>query len=73
MLVLLILLAALVLAARYAWRRVRAVVSEPTTSELIEQFDEGLAIPMRDCDTRPRQADRNATPTSVQIPPSDRR
>jgi len=36
----------------YAWRRLKRLVESPTTATLVDSFDDGLAIPMRDGDTR---------------------
>lgn len=42
----------LVLGSFYAVRRLKRFAKSNLTHELIESFDAGLAIPMRDCDTR---------------------
>lgn len=39
----------------YAHRRLKRLAESPTTATLVDSFDDGLAIPMRDCDTRRRE------------------
>jgi len=48
----LVLLAAAVLLVLYVRRRLKRLAESPNTTTLVESFDDGLAIPMRDCDTR---------------------
>lgn len=40
------------LAGLYAYRRLKGLAGSSETSTLVESFDAGLAIPMRDSDTR---------------------
>lgn len=39
----------------YVHRRLKRLAESPTTARLVESFDDGLAIPMRDCDTRRKE------------------
>ena len=39
----------------YAHRRLKRLAESPHTANLAESFDDGLAIPMRDCDTRRKE------------------
>ncbi len=39
----------------YARRRLKRLAESPTTATLVASFDDGLAIPMRDCDTRRKE------------------
>ena len=39
----------------YAFRRLKRLAESRGTHELIDSVDQGLAIPMRDCDTRGRR------------------
>lgn len=39
----------------YARRRLKRLAESPHTARLVESFDDGLAIPMRDCDTRRKE------------------
>ena len=64
-LVLLIVLAVaalLVAAAGYLWRRVRRLAESEETVEFLTAFDAGLAVPMRDCDTRRTPAGKKPAP-----------
>lgn len=49
--VLVVSLAAVVLIL-YVRQRLKRLAESPATTSLVESFDDGLAIPMRDCDTR---------------------
>ena len=39
----------------YARRCLKRLAESPRTATLVESFDDGLAIPMRDCDTRRKE------------------
>lgn len=39
----------------YVHRRLKRLAESPDTATLVESFDDGLAIPMRDCDTRRKE------------------
>ena len=39
----------------YVRRRLERLAESPTTATLVDSFDDGLAIPMRDCDTRRKE------------------
>lgn len=52
LIVLLGLTVLLVLGSLYALRRLKRLAKSSLTHELMESFDGGLVIPMRDCDTR---------------------
>ena len=61
-LVLLIVLAVaalLVAATGYLYYRVRRLAESQETREFLGAFDTGLAVPMRDCDTRRKPADKS--------------
>ena len=61
-LVLLIVLAAGALmlgAAGYLYYRVRRLAESQETRQFLGAFDTGLAVPMRDCDTRRKPADKS--------------
>jgi hypothetical protein len=49
------LVALVALAGCYAFFRLKRLAQSPGASELIDSVGQGLAIPMRDCDTRPRR------------------
>lgn len=50
--ILLAVLAGALLAGFLVYRHLRRLAESPNVGALVESFDEGLAIPMRDCDTR---------------------
>ncbi|MGH9789474.1 MAG: hypothetical protein ACRD4U_12320 [Candidatus Acidiferrales bacterium] len=62
LLIVLAVVALLVAAAGYLWYRVRRLAESQETQELLGTFDTGLAIPMRDCDTRRTPAEKKPAP-----------
>jgi hypothetical protein len=46
------LLALVALAVGLAYRRLKRLADSPAAADWMESLDGGLAIPMRDCDTR---------------------
>lgn len=51
-----------VAAAVYLYYRVRRMAESRETQEFLGTFDTGLAIPMRDCDTRRTSAEKKPAP-----------
>ena len=65
LLAIVIVLATLAAGVGYLWYRLRALAARPETADFMKHLDDGLAIPMRDSDTRPRrQAHQAATPAA---------
>lgn len=46
------LVALILLAGVLAFLRLKSLAGSPQVGGLVDSFDDGLAIPMRDCDTR---------------------
>lgn len=59
LLIVLAVVALVVAAAGWLWHRVRRLAESEETVEFLTAFDAGLAIPMRDCDTRRTPADKS--------------